>query len=125
MALLKTTLVEPKQGCKDEVRSLLEKLDASSAGMPGLLFSLVVRQDSRRIGRTSLWLTRDGANRELANGQLLALWSRLRRLSVTQEERLLEVSSGHLPEGLTSLQDAAKLPAYFPSSARQLALPAA
>ncbi|MGE0057586.1 MAG: hypothetical protein AB7P33_11125 [Dehalococcoidia bacterium] len=125
MAFLKTTMLEPKPGCEDELHSMLEEFDASSSGMPGLLFSLVVRQDARRIGRTSLWLTRDGANREMEDGQLLALWSRLRRLSATQEERLLEVSSGHLPQDLTSLQGAAKLPAYFPSSARQMALPAA
>ena len=124
MSFLRVTLLEPRPGSEDQVQHLIEELDVALSGAEGMLFSLVLRQEPRRVGRVSFWLTKDGANREAANHHVLSLRARLRFLSVNTEERLLEVKSGHMPEGFASLQDAAKLPAYFPSSARQVALPA-
>lgn len=124
MAILRLTILEPRPGYEAEVERLLDELDVTLSGAPEMVFSLVFRQDQRQLGRMSLWLSKDGANREAANSHVLSLRSRLRYLSVHTEERLLEVKSGFMPEGFASLQDAAKLPAYFPSSVRQFALPA-
>ncbi len=124
MAILRLTFLEPRRGSEDEVERLLEELDATVANAPGLIMSFLLNQEPRRLGRISFWQSKDGANREAANSHVLSLRSRLRHLSVDTEERLLEVTSGFLPEGFSSLQDAAKLRAYFPSSAQQVALPA-
>ncbi len=124
MAFLRFTSLEPRPGSETKVESLLNELDASLAGAPGMVFSLVLRQDERRLGRISLWQSKDAANREAASSHILSLRSLLRYLSVDTEERLLEVNPGAVPSSFTSLQDAAKLLAYFPSSARQFALPA-
>jgi len=88
-----------------------------------MMMSLVLHQDARQLGRVSLWQTRDGANREAASAHVLSLRSRLHYLSVTTEERLLEVSSGQLPAGFAALQEPARLRVSFPSSAQQMALP--
>jgi hypothetical protein len=125
MAFLRITMLEPKAGREDEVYQLMEELDRSLSGAEGMLFSLVLKSEPRRVGRISLWLTKDGANREATSSHILSLRARLRYLSETTEERLLDVKSGYVPAGFSSLQDAAKLPAYFPSSARQDALPVA
>jgi hypothetical protein len=124
VAILRLTFLEPRRGSEDEVERLLKELDATLANAPGLLMSFLLCQEPRRLGRIALWQSKDGANREAANSHVLSLRSRLRHLSVDTEERLLEITSGHLPEGFSSLQAAAKLRAYFPSSAQQVALPA-
>jgi hypothetical protein len=124
MAYLRSTFLQPRPGAEGEVHDLMEQLDASLSGAPGLVFSLVLSQGNGRIGRISLWLSKDGANREAINQRVLALRSRLRLLSLEAEEALSEVDSGYLPEGFTFLLHAAKQPAYFPSDARQPALPA-
>lgn len=124
MAFLRLTMLEPRPGCEDQVQRLVEELDSALAGAPEMVFSLVLRQEPRRVGRISLWLSKEGANREAVNSHILSLRSRARYLSVETEERLLEVSSGQMPAGFTSLQGVAKLPAFFPSSAEQFALPA-
>ena len=88
------------------------------------MFSLVFGKTSGQVGRIALWLSREHANREAVSSHILSLRSRLRFLSLNPEERLLDVKSGHMPQGFASLQASAKLPAYFPSSARQSAVPA-
>ena len=123
MAFLRLTLLEPRRGSEDEVLALLEELDGDLAGAPGMMMSLVLHQDARQLGRVSLWQTRDGANREAASAHVLSLRSRLHYLSVTTEERLLEVSSVQLPAGFAALQEPARLRVSFPSSAQQMALP--
>lgn len=125
MAHLRLTILEPRPGCERQVKELLQELDESLSDAPGLLWSLVLNQGPKRLGRVSLWRDRDDANREANNNHVLSLRSRLRYYSLTTEERLLEASSGYMPAGFASLQDSAKLPATFSSSARQLALPAA
>jgi hypothetical protein len=124
MAYLRSTFLNPRPGAEAEVRRLIEELDASLCNAHGLVFSLVLSQANGRIGRISLWLSRDGANREAASQHVLALRSQLRLLSTEAEETLLEIDSGYVPEGFTFLLSAAKQPVYFPSDARQPALPA-
>jgi hypothetical protein len=124
MAYLRSTFLNPRPGAETEVRHLIEELDAGLSNAQGLVFSLVLSQANGRIGRISLWLSKDGANREAASQHVLALRSRLRLLSTEAEETLLEVESGYVPAGFSFLLGAAKQPLYFPSDARQPALPA-
>jgi hypothetical protein len=122
MSCLRLTLLEPRPGAEAEVRHVLEDLDAHLADAPGLVLSFVLGQPER-LGRVSLWLSRDDANREATSSHILALRSRLRLLSLSTEEMLLDVESGYLPEGFSSLLQAAKQPAYLSARARQAALP--
>jgi hypothetical protein len=123
MAYLRFTLLRPRPGAEEELQEVLEQLDASLADAPGLLFSFILSQARGRIGRVSLWLSKDEANREAASPHILSLRSRLRYLSLDTEETLLQVESGYVPAGFTALLDAAKQPAYFPAAITQPALP--
>lgn len=115
--------LEPRPGAQGELLELLEELDATLASAPGLLLSLVVSQDAHNIGRISVWRSKEDANREAISDHTLALRSRLRYLSVRTEERLLELTSGHFPQGFAAIMRAPKLAAYFPTDARQPSLP--
>jgi hypothetical protein len=122
MAYLRLTLLEPRPGAEAELREVLEDLDASLADAPGLILSFVLSQGPR-LGRASLWLAKDEANREATTPHVLSLRSRLRFLSLATEETLLDVESGFVPEGFGAILRAAKQPAHFPAGARQPALP--
>jgi hypothetical protein len=75
-------------------------LDRCLSGSPGMILSFVTRVESSRLGRISLWQSKDDANQVALRDDILALRSRLRRLALSTEETLMEVSSGHLPQGL-------------------------
>ena len=122
MAYVRLTLLEPRPGAEDELRRLLLELDASLAEAPGLLLSLVVSQASGRLGRISLWLSKEEANREATSQRILALRSRLLFLALDTDETLLDVDSGYLPEGFSALFAIAKQPAHFPAGMNQPAL---
>ena len=122
MAYVRLTLLEPQPGAENELRRLLEELDACLADAPGLLLSLVLSQAKGRLGRISLWLSKEEANHEATSPRILALRSRLLFLSLETEEALLEVESGYLPEGFNTLIWAAKQPAHFPAALNQPAL---
>jgi hypothetical protein len=123
MAYVRLTLLRPRPGFEDELAQVLEDLDAALSDSPGLLFSFVLNQGNGRLGRVSLWLSKDEANREAASERILSLRSRLRYLSAETEEALLLVESGYVPAGFGSLIDALKQPVFFPSFVRQPALP--
>ena len=123
MANLRLTLLRPHLGAEEEVHHLLKELDESLAEAPGLLFSFVLGQEHSRLGRVSLWLSKDEANREAISPRILSLRSRLRLLSVDTEEMLLRVESGHMPAGFSALIDAPTQPVVFPATLKQPALP--
>jgi hypothetical protein len=123
VAYLRLTLLQPRPGVEDELKHLLQELDASLAGAPGLLLSFVLSQRNGGLGRVSLWLSKDDANREAASEHVLSLRSRLRYLSLEKEDNLLEVESGHFPAGFSKLIDGAKEPFFIPAAATQPALP--
>ena len=64
MAYLRLTMLQPRPGSESEARELLEELDSSLIGADGLVFSLVMSQESSKLGRVSLWHSKDAANRE-------------------------------------------------------------
>ena len=103
MACLRMTLLRPRAGTTADVQALLEELDTSLAGSEGLLASFVTEVESNRLGRVSLWLTKEDANREATRDHVLSLRSRLRFLSVDTQEVLMEVKSGHIGSDLTSI----------------------
>lgn len=102
MAYLRLTLLRPRTGSRDEVQGLMEDLDEELSGSDGLLLSFVT-QEGERLGRVSLWHSKDDANREATRERVLSLRSRIRYLSLETQEVLMEVQSGHVPRELTAL----------------------
>ncbi len=102
MACLRLTLIEPAPGNEREAQRVLEALDGCLAGAPGLILSFVTEVESYRMGRISLWLSKDDANQVALRDDILALRSQLRRLSRNTEETLMDLKSGHMPEQLAA-----------------------
>jgi hypothetical protein len=65
-----------------------------------MILSFVTRVETSRLGRVALWHSKEDANQVALRDDILALRSRLLRLALSTEETLMEVSSGHLPQGL-------------------------
>jgi hypothetical protein len=123
MAHLRLTLLQPRPGSEAEARRLMEELDSELADASGLILSLIMARESH-IGRVSLWRSKEDANREAINERTLSLCSRLRYIATEAEESMLEVESGHLPEGFSALFGAQKRSITFPPPAHQAPLPA-
>lgn len=103
MACLRLTLIEPKQGNREEIQTVLTLLDAKLAKTPGLIFSFVTEIEADRLGRIALWRSKDEANRVAMREDILALRARLRSLALNTNESLLELHSGFLPQPLAAL----------------------
>ena len=103
MACLRLILIKPRPGSENEVQRLMEELDGQLGSCEGLVLSFVTRLETNRLGRVSLWHSKDAANREAHRDHILSLRSRLRVLSLATEEVLLDVKSGHVPRELTQL----------------------
>ena len=123
MAFIRLTMVRPRPGSEQEVRRLMEELDSDLAESPGFIFSFVMTRESQRIGRVSLWRSKEDANREAMSQRTISLRSQLHHLSTETEESVMEVESGHLPEGFSRLFTSAKQAVRFPPSFSQPALP--
>jgi hypothetical protein len=91
MPIVRTTLLQPRPGTEAEVGDLLVELDEKLSRGQGLLFSMVIAEP--RLGRVSVWTSKDAANHEAVSDTTLSLRSRLRYLSLTAEESLLEVEN--------------------------------
>ena len=102
MACLRLTLIEPAPGNEREAQRIMEELDQSLAGTPGLILSLVTEIESYRLGRVSLWQSKEDANHVALRDDILALRSQLRLLALSTQETLMELKSGHLPEQLAA-----------------------
>ena len=125
MAFLRLTLLKPRPAADAEIRRLLEELDAAVSESPGLILSFIAARE-QRLGRVSLWESKQDANREALNERTLSLRSRLHYLSLEAEESMLEVASGHLPEGLRDFFAGRKRPvAFTPLEEQQAMLPSA
>jgi hypothetical protein len=109
MACLRLTLIDPRLGFEDEARTLMKELDAGLASRDGFIMSLLVSDGRNRVGRLSLWESKQFADQSAGDLHVMAVRSRLHNISVPAEESLLEVESGHLPERLDSLLKAARL----------------
>ena len=98
MPVVRKTLLQPRPGSEAEVGDMLVELDEKLGHAQGLLFSLVIAEP--RLGRISVWTSKDEANREAVSDSTLSLRSRLRYFSLSAEESLLEVESAptSLPE---------------------------
>jgi hypothetical protein len=103
MACLRLTLIEPKQGNREEMQEVLTLLDAKLAKTPGLIFSFVTEIETDKLGRIALWRSKDQANHIAMREDVLALRARLRSLALNTEETLMELHSGYLPEPLSAL----------------------
>ena len=103
MAYLRLTLLQPRPGSESEVLHLLEELDSNLAGASGLLFSVVMGEEAKRLGRVSLWRSKEDANREAVSDRTLSLRSRLRFLSLETTEEMLDVQSARVSEAVSSL----------------------
>ena len=119
MAFMRLTMVRPRPGNEQQVRRLMEELDSDLAASPGFIFSFIIARESRRIGRVSLWRSKEDANREALSPRTLNLMSDLHELSLEAEESMMEVESGHLPEGFSRLFSSAKQAVHFPPSFSQ------
>jgi hypothetical protein len=124
MAYVRLTLLKPRPGSEDEVMSLLQELDAQLAEVPGLVFSFLMSREDRLLGRASVWLSKDEANREALSDRVLSLRSRLRYLSLSTEESLLYLRSGHFPSGFSPAAEEIKYVSAFATPAQQPSLPA-
>jgi len=102
MACLRLTLIEPAPGNEQEAQRVMETLDGCLAGSPGLILSFVTEVETSRMGRISLWHSKGDANQVALRDDILALRSQLRRLSVTTQETLMDLKSGHVPEQLAA-----------------------
>lgn len=98
MPAVRLTLLQPRPGSEGEVADLLSELNDKLAQAPGLLFSTIVAEP--RLGRVSVWASKDDANREAVSDSTLSLRSRLRYLSLAAEESMLEIEDAPvtLPE---------------------------
>jgi hypothetical protein len=103
MASLRMTLVRPRPGASGEAQRLLEDLDESLAGSPGLVFSFVTQAEANALVRVAIWRSKEAANRQATREHVLSVRSRLRFLSLDTEEVLMEVKPGHVPKELTAL----------------------
>jgi hypothetical protein len=54
------------------------------------------------LGRISLWHSKEDANQVALRDDILALRSRLKRLSRSTEETLMDLKSGHMPQLLAA-----------------------
>ena len=111
MAFLRLTMIQPRPGSETEANDLLQELDTSLGQESGLLFSLIVNPRSERIGRLSLWRTKDDANRVATTDHIMSVRSRLHYISLSTDETMLEVQSGHFSEAVNSLLGDFKMPA--------------
>jgi hypothetical protein len=102
MACLRLTLIEPAPGNEREAQRVMEALDGCLAQAPGLILSFVTKVEGYRMGRISLWHSKEDANQVALRDDILALRSQLRRLSVNTEETLMDLKSGHVPEQLAA-----------------------
>jgi hypothetical protein len=102
MACLRLTLIEPAPGNEREAQRVMAALDACLARTPGLILSFVTDAGSGRIGRISLWHSKEDANQVALRDDILALRSQLKRLSRTTEETLMDLRSGHVPDQLAA-----------------------
>lgn len=103
MACLRLTLIEPAAGNEREAQRVMAALDECLARTPGLILSLVADAGSGRVGRISLWQSKEAANQVALRDDILALRSQLKRLSRTTEETLMDLKSGHVPDQLAAL----------------------
>jgi hypothetical protein len=102
MACLRLTLIEPAPGNEREAQSVMETLDRCLAGTPGLILSFVTEVEVSRLGRISLWQSKDDANQVALRDDILALRSQLKRLALSTDETLMELKSGHVPVQLAA-----------------------
>ena len=102
MACLRLTLIEPAPGNEREAQRVMATLDACLARTPGLILSFVTDAGSGRVGRISLWQSKEAANQVALRDDILALRSHLKRLSRSTEETLMELKSGHVPDQLAA-----------------------
>lgn len=102
MACLRLTLIEPTPGNEQEAQRVMEALDGCLAQTPGLILSFVTEVEGSRVGRVSLWNSKEDANQVALRDDILALRSQLRRLSVNTEESLMDLKSGHVPRLLAA-----------------------
>lgn len=103
MACLRLTVLRVRPGMKLEAQELLEDLDESLSGSEGLLMSFVTQMEGERLGRISLWHSKDAANHEATRDHVLAIRARLRHMAAETQELLMEVKSGHVPEELAEM----------------------
>jgi hypothetical protein len=103
MAYLRLTLIEPREGYRQETQAILTMLDEKLATMPGLIFSFVTETEADRLGRVALWRTKEEANHVAMRDDIMALRARLLTLAHDTEETLMELSSGYMPEAVTAL----------------------
>jgi hypothetical protein len=102
MACLRLTLIEPSPGKEREAQRVMGALDECLARTPGLILSFVTDAGSGRIGRISLWHSKEDANQVALRDDILALRSQLKRLARTTEETLMDLKSGHVPDQLAA-----------------------
>jgi hypothetical protein len=117
-------MLRPRPNSDEEVRRLLEELDAEVAESPGLILSFIAARE-QRLGRVSLWKSKQDANSEALSERTLSLRSRLHYLSLEAEESMMEVASGHLPEGLSDVFARRKRAVEFAPAVEQMILPSA
>jgi hypothetical protein len=103
MACLRLTLLKPKDGHRDEMQTLLMRLDEKLANTPGLIFSFVTEIEADKLGRVALWRSKEDANHAAMRDDVLAVRAKLRSLALGTEETLMELRSGFLPEPLAAL----------------------
>jgi hypothetical protein len=102
MACLRLTLIEPAPGSEIEVERVMEALDRCLANTPGLILSFVTESTGSRLGRVSLWQSREDANQVALRDDILALRAQLRALALNTEEALMDLKSGHVPQHLAA-----------------------
>jgi hypothetical protein len=81
----------------------MEALDVKLASAPGLILSFVTEIASYRLGRVSVWQSKEDANQVALRDDVLALRSQLRRLALKTDELLMDLKSGHVPSQLAAV----------------------
>ncbi len=93
MKVIRTTLVTPLQGADDEVVKILGEIGEHMAKQPGFIEAYTFEEDGK-IGRLSMWESREDADHAANQLHTMALRSRMNALTLpAREERLLEIRS--------------------------------
>lgn len=92
MKVIRTTILTPREGSAEDVASLLNELGEYLAKEPGFIEAYGFKDDGK-LGRVSIWESREYADRAATQTHTIALRAKLFSLTVGRQEQLAEVKS--------------------------------
>ena len=92
MKVIRTTIVTPRPGAAGDVDSLLKELGQYLSKEPGFIEAYAFKDDGK-LGRVSVWESREDADRSANQVHTIALRARIYALTLPdRQERLAEIN---------------------------------